>query len=118
MCCLLNNHIIKSQQQAPMGFMELGEEFHGGNASHWEDQKQPSFTSSNHLDNTNWESEFVCMSVAKEAIIKATGRANAPLETWGCTNSPRYHSYRFHTYSNCSNNLDPEVSERAKGVIQ
>ena len=40
------------------------------------------------------------MSVEEDAIIKATVRVNAPLECWGCTNSPRYYTDRFHTYRN------------------
>ena len=54
------------------------------------------------------------MSVKKEAIRKATGKVDDQLEFCGCTKSPRYHSYRFHTYSNCPNNMEPEVAERAK----
>ena len=50
------------------------------------------------------------MSVAEEAIINSTGRVNAPLELWGCNNSPRYHVDRFHTYTNCPNKIDPEVA--------
>ena len=42
----------------------------------------------------------MCMSLAKESIIKVTGRVNALLECWGCNNSPIYHADRFHTYMN------------------
>ena len=52
-----------------------------------------------------------------EAIRKATGRVNAPLECWGFTNSPRYHVERFHTYRNCPNNMDPNVAESTKRPI-
>ena len=53
------------------------------------------------------------MSVAEEAIRKATGRVNAPMECWGCTNSPIYHAYRFHTYRNFPNKTDPDVADCA-----
>ena len=58
------------------------------------------------------------MSVAEEAIRKATGRVNAPLDCWGCTNFPRYHAYRFHTDRNCPNKIDPDVAERVKISIK
>ena len=58
------------------------------------------------------------MSVSEETIIKATGRVNAPIERWGCTNSPIYHAGRFHAYSNCPKKMDPDVTERAKRSIQ
>ena len=58
------------------------------------------------------------MSVAEEAIRKATGRVNAPLECWECTNSPIYHVDRFHSYRNCPNNMDPDVADRVKMSIQ
>ena len=51
------------------------------------------------------------MSVAEEAIRKATGWFNAPLECWGCTNSAIYHADMFHTYRNCPNKMEPEVRE-------
>ena len=57
------------------------------------------------------------MIVAEEAIRKATGGINAPLEFWGCTNSPIYHTYRFHIYSKYSNNMDQDVAERVKPSI-
>ena len=56
--------------------------------------------------------------MAEEAIRKATGRVNALLECWGCTRSPRYHTYRFYTYSNFPNKMDPDMTERAKRSIQ
>ena len=58
------------------------------------------------------------MSVSEEAIIKATGRFNTLLECWGCTNPPRYHVDRFHTYRNFPNNMEPDVAEHAKRSIQ
>ena len=51
------------------------------------------------------------MSVVEEAILKATGKFNSPLECWGCTNSPIYHAYMFHTYRNFPNKMDPDVAE-------
>ena len=58
------------------------------------------------------------MGVAEEAIINSTGRVEAPLECWGCTNSPRYHADRFYTYRNCPNNMDSDLAYRAKQSIQ
>ena len=52
-------------QQAPMGFVESGGEFHDGNTYHWADQKHPSFTRSTYLYNTNWETADVWTSMAK-----------------------------------------------------
>ena len=72
-----------------MGFMTPGGYFNDRHTSHWADQKQPSFTSSIYSDNTNWETAYMCMSLVKEAIRKATGRFNAPLVCWGGTKSPR-----------------------------
>ena len=39
-------------------------------------------------ENTNWETAAMHISVAKEAIRKATGMLNTPVECWGCTNPP------------------------------
>ena len=50
------------------------------------------------------------MSVAEEDVKKSTGRVNAPMECLECTNSPRYHADRFHTYINCPNKVDPDVA--------
>ena len=50
------------------------------------------------------------MSVYKEAIWNAKGRVNTSVECWGCTNSPKSHAERFHTYINFLNKRDPEVS--------
>ena len=88
-------------KQATMGFMVSGEEYYeAGNYSHCLDQKHTSFTSPTSLENINWETADMCISVAKETIRKATGRVNPPLECWGCTNPPRYHGDWFQTYMN------------------
>ena len=60
----------------------------------------------------------MCMSVTEEAIIKAIVRINYLMECWGFTDSPIYHVYRFHAYSNCPNKTDPEVAERDKQSVQ
>ena len=57
------------------------------------------------------------MSVAEESTRKAKGRFNAPMECWGCNNSPRYHADRFRTYRNFPNKMDPDVAERVKRSI-
>ena len=58
------------------------------------------------------------MSMDEEAIRKATGRFNNPVECWGCTNYPKYHKDRFHTYRNCPNKRDPDVAERSNQSVQ
>ena len=58
------------------------------------------------------------MSVYEEAIRNATGRSNAPLDLWMCTNPSIYHADRFHTYRNCPNKMDPYVADIAKQSIQ
>ena len=75
---------------------------------------KPSFPSQTCSEITNWETTDVHISMAEEAIRKVKGRVNYPLECWGCTKSPIYHTGRFHTYRNCPNNMDPDVAERAK----
>ena len=61
----------------------------------------------------------MCISVVKEVIIKATGRVNSLLEWWGGgTKYPRYHTYRFHIYSNFPNKMDPYVAYSAKRSIK
>ena len=50
--------------------------------------------------------------------MKATGSFNTPVERWICTNSPKYHVDRFHTYINCPNKRGLDVSEHAKQSIQ
>ena len=74
------------------------------------DRKHSFFPSLTGTDNNRWETAAVCMSMVEEAIINATFRFNAPVEFWGCTNSPRYHADRFHTYRNCPNKRDPDIS--------
>ena len=78
----------------------------------------PSFTSHNFSDNTNWETVAVHTSMAEAAIRKATGRVNASLECWGCTNFSRYHLDRFHTYRKFPNKIYPDMAERAKRSIK
>ena len=80
------------REQASIGSMAKGGGFNYGNVSHWWYQKHSSFISYNCSNNTNWETAAVHMSVTEEAIIKAKGRVNAPMEFWGCTNSPIYHT--------------------------
>ena len=102
-----------------MGFMSPGGEYHESrNASHWLNQKQPSFTSPTLSKNNNWETVEACMSKSKEDKIMATGRVNAPCECWGCTNSPRYHVDMFQPYINFPNKMDPDVAERVKRSIK
>ena len=106
-------------EEAPMKFMPLGRENQGSeNTPPWMDRKCSPLTSLTGTDNTNWETENVHMGVAEEAIRKATGRFNTPMEFWGCTNSPRYHADRFHTYINCPNKTDPFISERENQSVQ
>ena len=97
-----------------MGFMASGGGFNDGNDSHWSDQKHTIFLRITHLDDTNWETADVCMSVPLEAIRKSTGRVNASLECWGCTNSPRYHTGMFHAYRKSPNKRYPDVVEHEK----
>ena len=101
-----------------MGFRASGGIFNDENAYDWWDQKHPSFTNQTCSENTNWKAAAVCMSVDEEAIRKATGRVNSPLECWGCTNSPIYHANRLHTYRKCPNKMDPYMVARAKRSIQ
>ena len=105
-------------EQVPMGFMASGGRFNDGNTSNWLYQKRPSFPNQTFSENTNWDTASVCISVAKEATRKATGRVNAPLEFWGCNNSPIYNADRFHTYSNFSNKMDLDVVECVKLSMQ
>ena len=58
------------------------------------------------------------MIVAEEAIRMATGRVSSPLEFWGCTNSPRYHTDRLRTYRTYPNKMDPYMAEHAKLLIK
>ena len=82
------------------------------------DPKRSDFPSLTGTNNNNWETTEVNMSVSEESIRKATGRFNTPMGFWGCTNYPRYHTDRFHTYRNCPNKRDPEIAERKKQSIQ
>ena len=67
-------------EQAPMGFMESSVEIQGSeNTPPWMDRKRSYFTSLNGTENTNWKTAAVCMSMAEEAIIKATSRFNTPV---------------------------------------
>ena len=55
-----------SGEQAPIGLMDVwGEKIEVGNTSHCMDQKHPSFTIPNGIDNTKWETLYICMSVAE-----------------------------------------------------
>ena len=54
------------------------------------------------------------MIVAEDAIIKVTGRFNTPSEFWGCTNFPKSHADRFHTYRNRPNKRNPDVAEQER----
>ena len=72
-----------------MGLMTSEGEYHEArNDSHWLDQKNPSFTRLDWLENTNWDTLAVCISVAEEAIRKSTGRVNAPIECWDVLTKP------------------------------
>ena len=77
--------------------------------NHWLDQKHSPFLSPTYSDNTKWDTVDACTSVDEEAIGKAKGRINTPLEYLGCTNPPKYHDYRFHNYSNCHKKIDMDV---------
>ena len=59
----------------------------------------------------------MCMIVSEETIRKATVMVNAPMKSQGCTNSPIYHVDRFHTYSNWTDNMDPNVAESIKRSV-
>ena len=98
-----------------MGFMVLGGEYHEArNDFNWLEQKNPSFTRLTCSENINWETESMCISGAKYATRKETGRVNALLKGWRRSNYPIYHVERFHTYMELSNKMDPDVSECAK----
>ena len=106
-------------EHAPIGLVAFGGEIQGSeNAYPWMDQKRSYLPSPTGTKNTRWETAAVCMSMAKEAIRTAPGSFNTPIECWGCINSNRYHEDRFHTYRNNPNNMDPDVSERAKQSIR
>ena len=58
------------------------------------------------------------MSASEESMIKSKVRGNSPLDLWGSTNSTRYHTDRFHTYSNWPNNMESGVAELKNKEIQ
>ena len=58
------------------------------------------------------------MSVSGVAIIKETVRFNTLMDFLACTNYPRYHADRLHTYKNFPNKMDPDVAKRTKYSIQ
>ena len=92
-------------EQAQMGFMASGRKIQvSENTSPCMDRKRSSFPSLTGTNNTNWGTTVVHMSVAEKAKLKAVVRFNNPLVCWGCTESPRYHAYRSHTYINCPKN--------------
>ena len=102
-----------------MGFMASGGEIQvSKNTTPWMDRKRSYLPSLTDINNTNWETASMYTSVAEEATRKAKSRFKNPVECWGCTNSPRYHADMFHTYRNCPNNNDPEVSEWKNKSIQ
>ena len=99
-------------EQAPMGFMASGGEIQvSKNTTPWMDRKRSYLPSLTDINNTNWETASMYTSVAEEATRKAKSRFKNPVECWGCTNSPRYHAYMFHTYRNCPNKRDTDVAE-------
>ena len=102
-----------------MVFMASGREIQGSeNAFTQMDRKLLSFPSRTGTNNTNWETSEVQMSVAEESTRKEIGRFNTPMECWGCTNPPRQHVCRFHTYINFPRKRDPDVSEQANQSIK
>jgi hypothetical protein len=60
----------------------------------------------------------VYLSVAEEAMQRATGSALPPIECWGCTDHPQYHSNRFHRWTDCPYRGDPSVAGNAKKGLQ
>ena len=82
------------------------------------EQKYPSFFILNDTENTKWYTVAIFMIVYEEAIRKATGIVNAPLELRRCTNSPRYHVSRFLAHSNFPNKMYLDMAESAKRSIQ
>ena len=95
-----------------MVFMASGGELHeAGNASHWLDQKHPSFYRQSCSDNNKWETEAMCMCMDEEATRKEIGRFNTPIKLWGFTNYPKYHVDRFHLYRNQPKKMDLDIAE-------
>jgi hypothetical protein len=60
----------------------------------------------------------VYLSVAEEAIQKATGTNLPLLECWGCTNHPKHHEQRFHRWIECPYRGDQSVQALAKKGLQ
>ena len=54
------------------------------------------------------------MSVTLFYVRKANVGVNTTLEFWGCTKSPRYHSYRFYTNRYWPDKMYPYVEECSK----
>ena len=50
------------------------------------------------------------LSVAEEAIRRATGLPAPPKECWGCTDT-KFHPERFHLFRECPNRADPDVRQ-------
>jgi hypothetical protein len=51
---------------------------------------------------------YVHLSVAEEAIRRASGPTMAPKECWGCTDT-QFHKDRFHLFRDCPNQRHPDV---------
>jgi hypothetical protein len=51
------------------------------------------------------------MSVAEEAIRRATGSPAPPKECWGCTGTRDFHANRFHLFRECPNRTHPDVKQ-------
>jgi hypothetical protein len=60
----------------------------------------------------------IYLSVAEEAMQKATGSLIPPLECWGCTDHPKYHGNRFHRWAECPYRGDQSVADNAKKGLQ
>ena len=50
------------------------------------------------------------LSVAEDAIRRATGSPAPPKECWGCTDT-KFHAQRFHLFRECPNRSDPDVRQ-------
>ena len=57
-----------------------------------------------------YASAAVHLSVAEDAIRRATGMPGPPKECWGCTDT-QFHATRFHLFRECPNRADPAVRE-------
>lgn len=58
----------------------------------------------------------VYLSVAEEALRKATGSAYPPIECWGCTNHKSFHETPFHRWGDCPNRGDIQVQANANRI--